>query len=137
MDIDRFKQQHVQILQGIHRMRQHAREGVAQRAHEISHEIRTMKSKIALHLSIEDNILYPRLQKLGDDQVARMARAYQEEMKVLSSGFADFVERWKNGAAIAADPEGFRRDCNVVIKALHQRIQQENTQFYPVVERLG
>lgn len=136
MDIERFKQQHVQILQIIHRMRQLAAAGVAENASGLAREIRLMKSKVALHLSIENDILYPRLEKQADTQVARLAREYQEEMKTLASGFGHFVERWGAESAVEGDPEGFRRDCNTVLKALHRRIQRENTEFYPQVEAL-
>lgn len=134
MDIERFKQQHVQILQIIHRMCRLATTGIAENASDLAREIRLMKSKVALHLSIENDILYPRLEKRADAQVARLAREYQEEMKTLADGFGRFVERWGVESAVGSDPEGFRRDCNTVLKALHRRIQRENTEFYPQVE---
>ena len=136
MDIERFKQQHVQILQIIHRMRRLATDGIAENASELAREIRLMKSKVALHLSIENDILYPRLEKRADAQVSRLAREYQEEMTGLAEGFGRFVERWGAESAVGGDPEGFRRDCNSVLKALHRRIQRENTDFYPQVEAL-
>ncbi|WP_323030016.1 hemerythrin domain-containing protein [Castellaniella sp.] len=136
MDIERFKQQHVQILQIIHRMRELAAAGVAENASGLAREIRLMKSKVALHLSIENDILYPRLEKRSDGQIARLAREYREEMTALADGFGRFVERWGAESALGGDPEGFRSDCNTVLKALHRRIQRENTEFYPQVEAL-
>ncbi len=136
MDIERFKQQHVQILQAIHRMRQLATAGIEENASGLAREIQLMKSKVGLHLSIENDILYPRLEKQADAQVARMAREYQEEMKALAGEFGRFAECWGMDSAVRNDPEGFRRDCNTVLRALHLRIQRENTEFYPRVEAL-
>lgn len=136
MDIERFKQQHVQILQAISRIRALVATGIQENASDIVYEIRLMKSKIALHLSIEDDILYPRLEKQAEPQIANLARKYQEEMKPLVEGFGRFIERWSQESTVAGDPEGFRSDCNIVLKALHQRIQRENTEFFPRIEAL-
>ncbi|MFT0532100.1 hemerythrin domain-containing protein [Castellaniella hirudinis] len=137
MDINRFKLQHVQILKAIHQLRQYAKAGIVENAPHLSRELLSIKSKIKLHLAIEDDILYPRLQKKGDPLVSQLAHRYQAEMQSLAADFLAFVDRWGHTDQIAGNPEAFRQDCNVVIKALHQRIQRENLEFYPAAERLN
>jgi iron-sulfur cluster repair protein YtfE (RIC family) len=136
VDIDRFKQQHVLILQAITRIRKIAQAGIAEHAEDIARELRRLQSTVALHLSVEDKILYPSLQRSQDRDIARMAKAFQDEMKPLADGFVQFVEHWASEQAVRDDPEGFRQGANTVIKALHQRVQRENSEFYPRIEAL-
>jgi len=45
-----------------------------------------------------------------------------------------FARRWNTSATVAQNPEGFRQDANQVLKVLHNRMQKENTEFYPAIE---
>lgn len=135
MEIDLFKQQHVSILQAISQIRKNAQNGVAEHAAAIASDLDKLRSIVSLHLSIEDKILYPKLMRRGDD-LARTAKTFQDEMQPLADGFVRFAERWMSEQAVRSNPEGFRQDANTVIKALHQRVQRENTEFYPRIEAL-
>lgn len=131
MDIDRFQQQHAQILSLISRMREQAHRGIEENAREIASHVRVLKSVVVAHLQVEDTLLYPRMQRLTGSTVARLAQQFQTEMKPLASQFVDFVERWSSEEAVRAKPDGFRQEANLVLRALHQRIQREEADFYP------
>lgn len=135
MDIDRFKQHHVDILKGIATLRRLAHGGVVDHAMDIARELGALSSLVQLHLAIEDRILYPSLQKGGDAQLAAMGKAYQEDMKGIAHAYISFSRKWGLAAALAKAPEDFRNEANSVLKALHARMQRENTEFYPAIER--
>lgn len=131
MDISRFMDHHVDILRSIKEMREHSRAGVAEHAGEISRAIMKLRSKVSLHLATENKVMYPAIYALQDPEIAKLARGFQDEMEGLDQAFDGFCRRWRQARAVAEDPEGFRNDANTVLKALHQRIQRENTRFYP------
>src|SRR5690554_4037375 len=135
MDIERFKQQHVEILQGIASLRKSTHAGIAENAAEIAKQIKALGSLVTLHLAIEDRILYPSLQQGSDERLAEMGRAYQEDMKGIANGFIAFARKWSVAKTVTEQAEEFRAEANAVLKVLHLRMQKENTEFYPAIER--
>lgn len=137
MDIDRFKHQHVEILDGIAKLRSFSHAGVKEHAHEIAHAIVALSTVVKLHLAIEDRILYPALQSGSNPQLSEMGKAYQEGMKGIASGYIAFSRQWSSAATIAAKAEQFRSEANTVLKTLFSRMQKENSEFYPAIESMA
>ncbi|MDS1141150.1 hemerythrin domain-containing protein [Pusillimonas sp. SM2304] len=136
MDIDRFKHQHVEILQGIASLRKLAHAGIQENAHNIARQIVALSNIVKLHLAIEDRILYPALQQASNSRLAQMGQAYQDDMKGIANAYIAFSRRWSSAAAVAGQAEQFRIEANSVLKVVHARMQKENTEFYPAIETL-
>lgn len=136
MDIDRFKHQHVEILQGIASLRKLAHAGIQENAHNIARQIVALSNIVKLHLAIEDRILYPALQQASNARLAQMGQAYQDDMKGIANAYIAFSRRWSSAAAVAGQAEQFRTEANSVLKIVHARMQKENTEFYPAIETL-
>jgi Hemerythrin HHE cation binding domain. len=136
VDIERFKKEHVDLLAAVTSLRELVQHGVSEQAEAIHRQLSAMSSAIKLHLAAEDRMLYPALMKAADPAIARIGRQFQEEMGGLAGAYLAFAARWNLGGKIAADPQGFRDDANGVFKALHLRVQRENRELYPLVERL-
>lgn len=134
MNIDKFKQQHVDILVCIATLRDCVKGGIVENATQIAGLVVSMSSIIKLHLAVEDSVLYPALQKSNDAALARMGKKFQDEMKNIAAGYLEFARKWNSPPHVLQDPEGFRADANRVLKVLHQRMQSENTTFYPLIE---
>src|SRR5690606_7909759 len=128
MEIDRFKHQHVEILQGIATLRKAAHAGIEENAHEIVHQLGALTAVVNLHLAIEDRILYPTLQRGSDQHLAEMSRVYQDEMQGIANAYINFARRWGKVAVLAEKAEQFRQEANTVLKTLHTRMQKENTE---------
>ena len=137
MNIDKLKHQHMDIHACIVTLRNLAKGGIVHNAEEISKQIVAMSSIIKLHLAVEDKILYPALQRSGNAAVAGMGEKYQREMEGIASAYVDFARRWNTAVNVAQKPEEFRADANRVLKVLHGRMSQEESEFYPAVEKLG
>lgn len=137
MDIDRFKHQHVEILDGIATLRKFSHAGVKEHAHEIAQAIVALSTVVKLHLAIEDRILYPALQNGSNPQLSQMGKAYQDDMKGIASGYIAFSRQWSSPSAIAAQAEQFRTEANTVLKTLFSRMQKENSEFYPAIESMS
>lgn len=136
MNIDRFKTHHTQILDGIAKLRKLTLEGVENRAVDLAHELKLLAGTVTQHLAIEDRILYPSLEKSGDDHIAQMSRRYEEDMKDIATSFILFAKRWSNATALTKTPEQFRAEANIVLKRVFDRMQQENREFYPAIEAM-
>jgi len=134
MNIDKFKQQHVEILNCISTLRTLVKSGISDNAADISRAIIAMSSTIKLHLAVEDKFLYPALENTSDVHLARMGKRFQDEMASIASAYLAFARRWNTPSTVSQNPEGFRSDANSVLKVLYDRMRREDLDFYPAVE---
>ena len=134
MNIDKFKHQHTDILRGIATLRALAHAGVEGNATAIAQGIVAMSGTIKLHLAVEDQVLYPALQRGDNAELARMGRQYQSEMGPIASAYDAFARRWNTEASLRADVQGFRADANRVLRQVYERMQREDREFYPRIE---
>ncbi|HEX7387914.1 MAG TPA: hemerythrin domain-containing protein [Castellaniella sp.] len=137
MNIDRFKEHHVQIISGINSLRALAHQGIEDRAVDIAYELKALAQVVTQHLAIEDRILYPSLERSGDDHLATMSRTYQDDMKGIATAFITFARRWGNATQLVRNPEVFRAEANTVLHDVYARMLRENREFYPAVEALN
>ena len=103
MNIDKFKHQHLDILRSIDLLRQLTHDGVERNAAEIAQRIVAMSSTIKLHLAVEDQALYPALQRSGNASLARMGRQYQSDMGPIASAYDAFARRWNTAESLRTD----------------------------------
>lgn len=134
MNIDKFKRQHVAILDGIASLREAARGGIEENAEKIASMIVKISSVIKLHLVVEDSVLYPEVASSSDATLSRLGERYQYEMKGISEEFFTFATHWNLAARVAAEPERFRAEANQVLRVLFDRMQREDHEFYPAIE---
>jgi hypothetical protein len=135
MNIDRFKDQHTQILDSIEKLRCYSHAGIIEHADRIAQLIVSMSAVIKLHLAAEDHTLYPALEAANNPQLARLGRRFQAEMASIAAAYNAFARQWNTAARVRADPDGFRTQANRVLRTVFERIQCENREFYPAVER--
>jgi len=134
MNIDKYKQTHIDILQRIDTLRQLTRAGAENNADAIAKNIIEMASVIKLHLSVEDQALYPALQRSGDSALAQLGQRFQTEMGPIANAFDAFVRRWNTAARLRSDADAFRQDANDVLRRLYERMKHEDNDFYPRIE---
>lgn len=94
-----------------------------------------LRDTLIRHLKCEDWALYPRLRWSGDPGLLELARGFVAEIGHLAGDFAAYDAKW-TPARIAAEWTGFGRETTVLMKALQARIESEERDLYPVVERL-
>jgi len=136
VNIDKMKSQHNEIIQKINQLREYSRRGITDNAQEIAQTVVSMSSVIKVHLSAEDQFLYPYLEKVEDQKLKRMSLQFQREMADIVVEYEMFSRRWNTASKITGHDEDFRRDANTVLRKVHERMQRENTQFYPLVEQV-
>lgn len=132
MNIDKFKNDHEEILDQVNDLRELVQSGIVENASAIAKLVVTMSSAIKLHLAAEDRVLYPAYSKSNDSSISKIGQVFQKEMGEIASVYLEFVRRWSIPSKVSADPMRFREEANSVFKALHQRIQRENKELYPL-----
>ncbi|NBC99355.1 hemerythrin domain-containing protein [Atlantibacter hermannii] len=136
MNIDKMKNQHHEIIEKIDRLRTLSRAGVTENAQEIAQTVVSMSSIIKVHLSAEDQLLYPYLEKIADQKLKRMSLTFQREMADIVGEYEMFSRRWNTANKIIGHDDDFRRDANTVLRKVYERMQRENVQFYPLIEQV-
>ena len=134
MNIDKFKHQHTDILRSIATLRALAHAGVEANATTIAQGIVAMSGTIKLHLAVEDQVLYPALQRGDNPDLARRGRQYQSEMASIASAYDAFARRWNTAVSVRRNAEGFRSEANVALRRVFERMQREDHDFYPRIE---
>lgn len=134
MNLDKFKHQHTDILRSIATLRALAQTGVEGNASAIAQGIVAMSGTIKLHLAVEDQVLYPALQRGDNPDLARLGRKYQSEMASIASAYDAFARRWNTAENVRRNAQGFRDEANVVLRSVFERMQREDHDFYPRIE---
>lgn len=134
MNIDKFEQQHREILRHIDNLRRYSRCGVSENAKAIAQEVVAMSSVIKLHLAAEDRALYPALERSGDAALAQLSQRFKSGMGPIAEAFTVFAGRWNTEQRVRADAEGFRQGANETLRRLWERMRDEDLNFYPRIK---
>lgn len=90
---------------------------------------------LRIHLSLEDDHLYPEMIYSGNRQTAAMAARFASEMGDFAERMEEFALHWSTSAAIATWFDEFRDETFTIFVALETRIRRENQQLYPLADR--
>ncbi|ALG74545.1 hypothetical protein VY88_30475 [Azospirillum thiophilum] len=99
--------------------------------------VRELFGIFAVHLSLEDSALYPRLLAHRDTRLRSTAARFQAEMGDLRGRFDLYRTRWPGPVAVAKDPAAFVRETRDVVAALKHRIGREDRELYDLIDRAG
>jgi len=96
---------------------------------------RSLMQALIGHLKLEDWALYPRLIDSSDEQISATGRHFKEEMGGLAPAFLGYCEKW-TANTIAADWPAYCADTRSLLDALSDRLNRENRELLPLLERL-
>ena len=135
---DSLRRDHVGLVDLAKRLEKRCQDlsgdGAAAEARQI---LGDLSGKLKVHLAMEDMNLYPFLLASDDAQASQLAKQFAGEMGGIADAFKAYVSKWPVARAIAQDPSGFQSQTMSVLKVLAKRIEAEDTQLYPVADRIG
>ena len=102
-------------------------------ASEIALHISTLAGKIKIHLAMEDQYLYPNLQKSKDELVRKLAVSYQTEMGNLAENFVAFKDKYNTKPKIIMNQNTIKQDINQIFGAIEKRVQKEENELYQFI----
>lgn len=91
---------------------------------------------LVAHLKLEDDRLYPVLEKSEDRTVRETAARYRIEMGSLRANFSEFVEAFGSEQKIERDPQTFLTAWMTVRKALETRMAKEDYGLYAIADEV-
>lgn len=92
----------------------------------------SISSLVLLHLIAEDHFLFPSLTNHADQNVRTIAALYLRTGRDLRQDFMRYAEQWGE-LLIHAEPDRFYRETQEILARLHQRIEQEDRNLYPLI----
>lgn len=95
-----------------------------------------MTGLLALHLALEDKVMYPRLLGHRDWEVGSQTRRFLAEVGGFKEAFDAYRGKWMRPDRETAWSE-FTADTRAMLKTLRERILLEEGRLYPLLERAG
>lgn len=102
-------------------------------AFEISLLIGRLAGKLSIHLSSEDQYIYPYLAQKEDKTIQETSRRFAAEMGGLARVFSDFKAEFMSAPKIKNAPAEFIEASKRVMGAIIARIDKEEKQLYPLL----
>jgi iron-sulfur cluster repair protein YtfE (RIC family) len=134
---DTYRKQHaelIEIVRSIEPMLDPAK--VATATAEARNLISKLLGKLSIHLAMEDQSLYPRLVQHADLSVREIAKKFATEMAGVKPSVESFGKKWTENE-LRANPAAFCNEARKLFALLGDRIQRENTQLYPLLDKAG
>lgn len=103
-------------------------------------KVRSLLSKLAgklsVHLHMEDNALFPSIEKYNDATLNSMLKVFIAEMGGLKDAFSKYANKWANPDHIKINATEFINETKAVFNALAKRIEKENKELYKLIDEL-
>lgn len=133
---DRFRAQHADLVKVVKDISAVLQPAKLATAHEdAKKQLASLAGKISMHLATEDQALYPSLVGHADPKIKDLANKYQSEMGEIRKVFEAYNKKWSTGTAIKDNPAGFCSETNELFKVLAKRIEREDNELYPMVDK--
>ncbi len=133
---DNLRKQHLEILKSAGQITENLNaKKLSKDAARIHRLLAELAEDINFHLKKEDEVLYPALLRHPEERVRLKARKFLDEMEVTLEIFKKYLEKWSDSSTIQSAPEEFANDTRSIFDALSKRIDNEDNELYPLVER--
>ncbi|MBI5902218.1 MAG: hemerythrin domain-containing protein [Deltaproteobacteria bacterium] len=96
-----------------------------------------LAGKLSVHLQMEDNSLFPSIEKYNDARLNSMLKVFVNEMGGLKDAFTKYTNKWANPDHIKNNAVEFINETKSIFNALAKRIKQENTELYKLIDELA
>ena len=136
LSIDHMKRQHAEIDAAMaDAMRAIDGELPASDMGSVATLLSEISSMIDDHLRTEDGEVYEALIKYDDPEIKRAATQFHKNLGGLAEEFASYFKRYGSQAAIDANPGLFSYETRRLFERMRYRMQREETDLYPLLER--
>jgi hemerythrin-like domain-containing protein len=133
--IKSFKTQHSEIMELANQISARLTPAEIERdPQSIRSLLSQLSGKLSVHLSMEDQTLYPLLMSHPDDRIKEMSRSFSNEMGGILSVYRQYKSKWPTHMEISASPDEFIRETKQIFSVLAERIDKEDNQLYPLIE---
>ncbi len=137
MKTDRYRKHHEELVKVVVDIQKNLNsEKVLNNSHEIRKQLNILSGIVRIHLAFEDQALYPALLNSNNSVVSEMAKKFMNEMSSIYATFEAYLEKYYSSKAIRDNVELFISDTKGLFEVLSARIDRENKEFYPLIDKL-
>jgi len=102
----------------------------------VSH-INSLAGKLKIHLSTEDQFLYPNLINGNDIEMKNMANSYIDEMGNIANAFTDYKNKFNTKSKIEGKLDIFMGGTKYILSEIRKRILKEENELYILIVKNG
>lgn len=99
-------------------------------APSIAKNISVLAGILQIHLSHEDQYLYPNLLNSDKPEIRNKAKAYIDEMGNLKAVYTDFKNKYNTKSKLMSNPAAFEKEFFDVFGAVEKRMTKEDSDLY-------
>lgn len=137
MKTDNFRQTHDELLQLAGEISKLLTPAEIQKdAAKVRSLLSRLAGKLAVHLHMEDNALFPTIEKYDDARLNSMLKKFVNEMGGLKDAFNKYTNKWADPDHIKSNAMEFINETRSIFNALAKRIKKENTELYKLIDEL-
>ncbi len=99
-------------------------------APSIAKNISVLAGILQIHLSHEDQYLYPNLLNSDKPEIRNKAKAYIDEMGNLKAVYTNFKNKYNTKSKLMSNPAAFEKEFFAVFGAVEKRMTKEDSDLY-------
>ncbi len=104
---------------------------------ELRRQLALLSGKLKMHLTMEDQSLYPRLMESDNTALRDLSKKYNSEMGHIKGEFENYMSAWPSYKAIEESPDRFISETKAIFEVLGARIAKEDKELYPLADLSG
>lgn len=132
---DRYRREHKELVDLATEITDLVNDGTNKNAGDVFKKLHELSTLLDIHLSQEDNVLYPAMIREGG-KVKEVAEKFQKEMSGLTDAYSGFLELWSSKDKIKKDPSVFSEGFARIFEAINNRTKKEEEELYPLADEL-
>jgi hemerythrin-like domain-containing protein len=133
--LDTLKQQHEEIKELLNVLSLLIPDEQARKSRIVEGLLKDLAKKVGDHLALEDDTLYKELLVHPDPNLQRTARNFLSGSHELRRLFTNYVQHACKPASKHKECEEFVKESEELFELLEQRVQIEESKFYPLAEK--
>ncbi len=132
--IDRFMQQHLEIVGLCEELKLYATGDYLQKDTTLAYKVQLNLNEIlSLHLQFEDHSLYPLLLEDKDPNIKNTALRLQEEVGSVTLAHTTYQKKYASQESIDKDIFTYADETQRLIALILERIQKEEVELYSLL----
>lgn len=104
---------------------------------DIAKNINVIAGKMKIHSINEDKYLYPEMLNSSNIELKKLAEKYYESMIKITDEFVAYKTKYNTFIKINANTSEFKKDTKKIFDILKDRINKENTELYPLMDKVN
>ncbi|NLY90875.1 MAG: hemerythrin domain-containing protein [Firmicutes bacterium] len=104
---------------------------------KVRYILSTLAGKLMIHFAMEDHFLYPALKEKNDQRLQSLGDKFFAKTGDLMIVFQNYSQKWINPVLIRENPDSFIQESKDIFLLLLHRIEEEDQELYPILEKAG